>query len=83
MIRSEATVWEGDRRSGFLIQEAVEMEPCSRLFSRSRVVLWEGSAGLKGPSQGTNLIMRLYWRGLRVAEAPREGLMMSFGVVMQ
>lgn len=58
-IRSEATVWVGERLSGFLIHDADLMEPCSRLFSRSSVAMCVGSDGLKDPSQGTNLIIRL------------------------
>lgn len=59
------------------------MEFCSRLFSHSRVARWVGLVGLNGPVQGTNLMIRLYWRGLMIAEAPRERVSISFGTERQ
>ena len=49
-----AVLWLGDLSSGFLIQEAEEMEWGGRLRSDLIWCRWSGSEGLKLPSHGMN-----------------------------
>ena len=52
-----AVLWLGDLSSGFLIQEAKEMEWGGRLRSASIWCRWSRTEGLKLLSQGTNRII--------------------------